>query len=38
VPATLKLVNDALILKSGRIVYQGNASELASKSDLWEWF
>lgn len=38
VPATLKLVNDALILKSGRIVYQGNAAELASKSDLWEWF
>jgi branched-chain amino acid transport system ATP-binding protein len=38
VPATLKLVNDALILKSGRMVYQGNASELASKSDLWEWF
>ena len=38
VPATLKLVNDALILKSGRIVYQGGAAELASKSDLWEWF
>ena len=38
VPATLKLVNDALILKSGRIVYQGEATELASKTDLWEWF
>jgi len=38
VPATLKLVGDALILKSGRFVYQGIAAELASKSDLWEWF
>jgi branched-chain amino acid transport system ATP-binding protein len=38
VPVTLKLVYDALILKSGRVVYQGNAAELASKSDLWEWF
>ena len=38
VPATLKLVSEALILKSGRIVYQGAAAELAGKSDLWEWF
>jgi branched-chain amino acid transport system ATP-binding protein len=38
VPATLKLVNEVLILKSGRIVYQGAAAELAAKSDLWEWF
>ncbi len=38
VPATLKLVNEALILKSGRIVYQGSATELAGKADLWEWF
>jgi branched-chain amino acid transport system ATP-binding protein len=38
VPATLKLVDKALILKSGRVVYQGDAQELAAKPDLWEWF
>ncbi|WP_413875579.1 ABC transporter ATP-binding protein [Albidovulum sp.] len=38
VPATLKLVEHALILKSGRSVYQGEAGELAAKPDLWEWF
>jgi branched-chain amino acid transport system ATP-binding protein len=38
VPATLKLVEQALILKSGRAVFQGGAQELAAKPDLWEWF
>lgn len=38
VPATLKLVEHALILKSGRSVFQGEACELAAKPDLWEWF
>ena len=38
VPATLKVVDKALILKSGRPVFQGEARELAEKPDLWEWF
>lgn len=38
VPATLKLVGGALILKSGRAVFQGSAAELQAKPDLWEWF
>jgi branched-chain amino acid transport system ATP-binding protein len=38
VPATLKLVERALILKSGRSVFQGSAAELQAKPDLWEWF
>ena len=38
VPATLKLVDRALILKSGRSVFQGSAAELQAKPDLWEWF
>lgn len=38
VPATLKLVDRALILKSGRCVFQGSAVELQAKPDLWEWF
>ncbi|MGL4286819.1 MAG: ABC transporter ATP-binding protein, partial [Phreatobacter sp.] len=38
VPATLKLVDRALILKSGRAVFQGEAAELSAKPDLWEWF
>lgn len=38
VTATLKLVERALILKSGRAVFQGSAVELQTKPDLWEWF
>jgi branched-chain amino acid transport system ATP-binding protein len=38
VPVTLKLVEQTLILKSGRMVFKGSAEELAGKSDLWEWF
>jgi len=38
VPATLKLVDRALILKSGQAVFQGAAAELQAKPDLWEWF
>ena len=38
VPATLKLVDRALILKSGRKVFDGSATELRDKPDLWEWF
>lgn len=38
VPATLKLVDHALILKSGEVVFSGSASELAAHKDMWKWF
>jgi branched-chain amino acid transport system ATP-binding protein len=38
VPATLKLVDRAIILKSGRVVFDGSARELEEQKDLWQWF
>jgi branched-chain amino acid transport system ATP-binding protein len=38
VPATLKMVEQTMILRSGRIVFQGSAQELSSNTDLWKWF
>jgi branched-chain amino acid transport system ATP-binding protein len=38
VPATLKLVENCLILRSGQVVFQGTAETLSAKPDLWEWF
>jgi branched-chain amino acid transport system ATP-binding protein len=38
VPATLKIVDRALILKAGRVVFDGSARELEAKKDLWQWF
>ena len=38
VPATLKLVDRAIILKSGRVVFDGSARELEAQKDLWQWF
>jgi branched-chain amino acid transport system ATP-binding protein len=38
VMATLPAVERAVILKSGRVVWDGAASELAAKEDLWAWF
>jgi branched-chain amino acid transport system ATP-binding protein len=38
VPATLKVVEHTLILRSGRIVFQGSAAELGGNADLWKWF
>lgn len=38
VKATLAAVERAVILKSGRLVWDGAAAELASKEDLWAWF
>jgi branched-chain amino acid transport system ATP-binding protein len=38
VPATLKIIDRAIILKAGRIVFDGEAGSLAAKPDLWEWF
>ncbi len=38
VPATLKLVDRAVIIKSGAIVFDGPASELSANTELWKWF
>jgi branched-chain amino acid transport system ATP-binding protein len=38
VPATLKMVEQTMILRSGRIVFQGSAQELSGNTDLWKWF
>jgi branched-chain amino acid transport system ATP-binding protein len=38
VPATLKVVEQTIILRSGRIVFQGSAAELADNAALWKWF
>ena len=38
IPATLKLATRAIVLKSGRIVYDGESRALERKEDLWAWF
>jgi branched-chain amino acid transport system ATP-binding protein len=38
VPITLQAVERAVILKAGRIVFDGPARELEAKKDLWQWF
>jgi branched-chain amino acid transport system ATP-binding protein len=38
VPATLKVVERAIILKAGRVVFDGSAQELTENKDLWQWF
>ncbi len=38
VKATLPAVERALILKAGRLVWDGASDELARKEDLWAWF
>jgi branched-chain amino acid transport system ATP-binding protein len=38
IPATLKLVTRAIVLKSGRLVFDGASRELERKEDLWRWF
>src|SRR5580658_427948 len=38
IPATLKIVSRAMVVKSGRIVFDGASRELERKEDLWAWF
>ncbi len=38
VPATLKIVERALIIRSGRVVFHGPAAEISDNADLWKWF
>ena len=38
IPATLKIVTRAIVLKAGRLVFDGPSKELERKEDLWAWF
>jgi branched-chain amino acid transport system ATP-binding protein len=38
IPATLKIASRAIVLKSGRLVFDGASRELERKEDLWAWF
>jgi len=38
VKATLPAVERAVILKAGKVVWDGASAELAAKEDLWTWF
>jgi branched-chain amino acid transport system ATP-binding protein len=38
IPATLKIASRAMVVKSGRIVFDGASRELERKEDLWAWF
>ncbi len=38
VPATLKVVDRAVVLKMGRVVFDGPSRELSGHKDLWAWF
>ncbi len=38
VKATLPAVERAIILKAGRLVWDGTSEELSRKEDLWTWF
>ncbi|MDQ8727351.1 ABC transporter ATP-binding protein [Bradyrhizobium sp. LHD-71] len=38
VPATLKVVQQVVILRSGQVAFAGSAAELAGNTDLWKWF
>jgi branched-chain amino acid transport system ATP-binding protein len=38
VPATLKVVEQTMIINAGRVVFGGPAQELSEKANLWEWF
>lgn len=38
VPITLQAIDRAIILKAGRIAFDGPARELEAKKDLWQWF
>ena len=38
VQAALREVERAVVLKTGRVIFDGPSRELAAKEDLWEWF
>jgi branched-chain amino acid transport system ATP-binding protein len=38
VQAALREVERAIVVKTGRVIFDGPSAELAGKEDLWEWF
>jgi branched-chain amino acid transport system ATP-binding protein len=38
VAAALRIVERAIVLKSGAVIYDGPSAELARQDDLWRWF
>ena len=38
IPATLAIVSRAVVIKAGRVVFDGASKELERKEDLWGWF
>jgi branched-chain amino acid transport system ATP-binding protein len=38
VAATLRMVERAIVLKTGRLIFDGSSAELAAHADLWSWF
>ena len=38
VQATLREVTRAIVLKTGRLIFDGPSAELAAKENLWDWF
>jgi branched-chain amino acid transport system ATP-binding protein len=38
VQTTLREVSRAIVLKTGRVIFDGPSAELAAKEDLWVWF
>ena len=38
IPATLKIVSRAIVLKSGRVIFNGQSAELERTGDLWALF
>ena len=38
VAATLRMVERAIVLKTGRLIFDGTSAELAAHEDIWSWF
>jgi ABC-type branched-subunit amino acid transport system ATPase component len=38
VAATLHMVERAIVLKTGRLIFDGPSAELAAHEDIWSWF
>jgi branched-chain amino acid transport system ATP-binding protein len=38
VAATLKAVERTIVLKTGRLIFDGSSEELKAHADLWSWF
>ena len=36
--AALEIVSRAIVLKGGRVAFDGPGEELRAKEDLWAWF